>query len=141
VLIDSEVLTAAVFRKCCAYGRQPGLDQALDLFLDEARRRSSITTRRWTPPFRSILHGAENRGSRRISYGALPDRGVRSVLEGLQVPYCVASSSDLDRVSFSLSLTGLASAFRSRSIARKWWNAQARTDLFLYAAERMQPAV
>jgi beta-phosphoglucomutase-like phosphatase (HAD superfamily) len=36
------------------------------------------------------------------------------VLEGLQIPYCVASSSDVDRVSLSLSLTCLAAHFDSR---------------------------
>jgi len=44
----------------------------------------------------------------------LPIAGVGTVLERLQIPSCVASSSDLDRVSFSLSLTGLAPHFDGR---------------------------
>jgi beta-phosphoglucomutase-like phosphatase (HAD superfamily) len=64
---------------------------------------------------------------------------VRSVLEGLQVPHCVASSSDLDRVSFSLSLTGLAPHFGSRLYsAQMVERGKPAPDLFLYAAERMQ---
>ena len=36
------------------------------------------------------------------------------MLEGLKIPHCVASSSALDRVSLSLSLTGLARHFGDR---------------------------
>src|SRR5258708_28497675 len=40
-----------------------------------------------------------------------PIDGVGSVLEGLKIPHCVASSTILDRVCLSLSLTGLARHF------------------------------
>ncbi len=61
------------------------------------------------------------------------------MLEGLQIPHCVASSSDLDRVSFSLTLTGLAPHFGSRLYsAQMVERGKPAPDLFLYAAERMQ---
>jgi beta-phosphoglucomutase-like phosphatase (HAD superfamily) len=57
----------------------------------------------------------------------------------LQIPHCVASSSDLDRVSFSLSLTGLSSHFGGRLYsAQMVERGKPAPDLFLYAAERMQ---
>jgi HAD superfamily hydrolase (TIGR01509 family) len=63
---------------------------------------------------------------------------VRAVLEGLQTPHCVASSSDSDRVSFSLSLTGLAPHFGKRLYtAQMVERGKPAPDLFLYAAERM----
>jgi len=68
-----------------------------------------------------------------------PIDGVGSVLEGLKIPHCVASSSALDRVSLSLSLTGLARTSATGSIPRRWWTAASlRPISSLYAAERMQ---
>jgi HAD superfamily hydrolase (TIGR01509 family) len=70
--------------------------------------------------------------------GLCPIEGVSSVLEGLQIPHCVASSSDVDRVSFSLSLTGLAQHFDTRLYtAQMVERGKPAPDLFLYAAERM----
>ncbi len=61
------------------------------------------------------------------------------MLADLQIPHCVASSSDIDRVSLSLSLTGLApyfdeQLFTSQMVER----GKPAPDLFLYAAERMR---
>jgi HAD superfamily hydrolase (TIGR01509 family) len=68
-----------------------------------------------------------------------PIEGVSSVLEGLQIPHCVASSSDVDRISFSLSLTGLASHFDGRLYTSQMVErGKPAPDLFLHAAERMQ---
>jgi HAD superfamily hydrolase (TIGR01509 family) len=65
--------------------------------------------------------------------------GVQSVLEGLRIPHCVASSSDVDRVSFSLALTGLAPYFDARLYTSQMVaRGKPAPDLFLYAAERMQ---
>jgi HAD superfamily hydrolase (TIGR01509 family) len=64
---------------------------------------------------------------------------VSSVLEGLQIPHCVASSSDFDRVSFSLSLTGLAPHFERRLYTSQMVErGKPAPDLFLYAADKMQ---
>jgi HAD superfamily hydrolase (TIGR01509 family) len=64
---------------------------------------------------------------------------VNSVLEGLQIPHCVASSSDADRVSFSLALTGLAPHFDNRLYtAQMVERGKPAPDLFLYAAEKMR---
>jgi beta-phosphoglucomutase-like phosphatase (HAD superfamily) len=61
------------------------------------------------------------------------------VLEGLQIPSCVASSSDFDRVSFSLSLTGLAPHFDRRLYTSQMVErGKPAPDLFLYAAAAMQ---
>jgi HAD superfamily hydrolase (TIGR01509 family) len=68
-----------------------------------------------------------------------PIEGVGSVLDGLQIPHCVASSSDFDRVSFSLSMTGLAPHFDQRLYTSQMVErGKPAPDLFLYAAERMR---
>jgi HAD superfamily hydrolase (TIGR01509 family) len=68
-----------------------------------------------------------------------PMQGVKSVLDGLLIPHCVASSSDLDRVSFSLSLTGLTAHFDQRLFTSQMvQRGKPAPDLFLYAAGKMQ---
>ena len=141
VLIDSEVLSCRCLSEVLArYGISLGLDQALDLFLG---RSATAVLDHYQALGRSIPEQfyVELRAAVRTAFLAAlcPIEGVRSVLEGLQVPHCVASSSDLDRVSFSLSLTGLAPHFGRRLYsAQMVERGKPAPDLFLYAAERMQ---
>jgi HAD superfamily hydrolase (TIGR01509 family) len=141
VLIDSEVLSCRCLSQVLAgYGIKLGLDQALELFLG---RSTTAVLDHYEALGRSIPQqfSAElSAGVRAAFLSALcPIEGVSSVLEGLQIPHCVASSSDFDRVSFSLSLTGLAPHFDSRLYTSQMVErGKPAPDLFLYAAERMQ---
>jgi len=70
------------------------------------------------------------------SLAAMP--GVIDLLSSLKTPVCIASSSDLDRVTFSLSLAKLseffgAHVFTSQMVKR----GKPAPDLFLYAAANM----
>ena len=141
VLVDSEVLSCRCLSEVLAgYGINLNLDEALNLFLG---RSSTAVLDHYQALGRSIpaQFYDELRIGVRAAFlsGLCPIDGVRSVLEGLEVPYCVASSSDLDRVSFSLSLTGLAPHFGTRLYsAQMVERGKPAPDLFLYAAERMQ---
>jgi HAD superfamily hydrolase (TIGR01509 family) len=141
VLVDSEVLSCRCLSEVLAgYGISLGLDQALDLFL--GRSMTAVldhykTIGRLDP----AQFSAELRAGVRAAFlsALCPIEGVSSVLEGLHTPHCVASSSDVDRVSFSLSLTGLASHFDGRLYTSQMVErGKPAPDLFLHAAERMQ---
>jgi HAD superfamily hydrolase (TIGR01509 family) len=141
VLVDSEVLSCRCLSEVLAgYGISLGLDQALDLFL--GRSMTAVldhykTIGRLDPE----QFSAELRAGVRAAFlsALCPIEGVSAVLEGLQTPHCVASSSDVDRVSFSLSLTGLASHFDGRLYTSQMVErGKPAPDLFLHAAERMQ---
>jgi HAD superfamily hydrolase (TIGR01509 family) len=68
-----------------------------------------------------------------------PIPGIGAVVSGLRAPFCVASSSDIDRVSLSLDVTGLAPHFGGRLYtAQMVRNGKPAPDLFLYAAEKMR---
>jgi HAD superfamily hydrolase (TIGR01509 family) len=141
VLVDSEVLSCRCLSKAlAAYGIDLGVDQAPDLFLGR-----SVTAVR--EHYEALGHSipeqfsAELREDVRAAFlsALCPIEGVSSVLEGLQIPHCVASSSDVDRVSLSLSLTGLAPHFDSQLFTSQMVKrGKPAPDLFLYAAERMQ---
>ncbi|MCC8984021.1 HAD family hydrolase [Bradyrhizobium acaciae] len=67
-----------------------------------------------------------------------PIAGIAALLGELQLPYCVASSSDLERVTFSLDLTGLATGFGPRLYTSQMVkHGKPAPDLFLYAAAAM----
>jgi HAD superfamily hydrolase (TIGR01509 family) len=141
VLVDSEVLSCRCLSETLAgYGINLGLDQALDLFLG---RSVTAVLDHYEALGRSIPEQFSTElkaGVRAAFLSALcPIEGVNSVLEGLQIPHCVASSSDVDRVSFSLSLTGLAPHFDRRLYTSQMVErGKPAPDLFLYAADRMQ---
>jgi HAD superfamily hydrolase (TIGR01509 family) len=141
VLVDSEVLSCRCLSEVLAgYGIDLDLDQALDLFLGRSmtavRDHYEAHGRLIPEQFSTELSA----GVRAAFLSALcPIEGVSSVLEGLQIPHCVASSSDFDRVSFSLSLTGLAPHFERRLYTSQMVErGKPAPDLFLYAADRMQ---
>jgi HAD superfamily hydrolase (TIGR01509 family) len=141
VLVDSELLSCRCLSSALAgYGINLGVDQALDLFLG---RSLTAVFEHYEALGCSIPEqfAAELKIGIRATFlsSLCPIEGVNSVLEDLRIPHCVASSSDVERVSFSLSLTGLAPYFdsqlyTSQMVAR----GKPAPDLFLYAAERMQ---
>ncbi len=118
VLVDSEVLSCRCLSEVLARsGIEIGVDQVLDLFLGrsvavvlEHYRESGLLN----PEQFSAELTAKVRAAFRSGLG--PVAGVGAVLERLRIPTCVASSSDFDRVTLSLSLTGLEFSFRRTAL-------------------------
>ena len=141
VLVDSEMLSCRCLSETlAAHGIDLGVDQALDLFLG---RSVTAVFQHYQALGRIIPEqfAAELAAGVRAAFvsSLCPIKGVKSVLEGLRIPHCVASSSDVDRVSFSLALTGLAPHFDTRLYTSQMvTRGKPAPDLFLYAAERMQ---
>jgi HAD superfamily hydrolase (TIGR01509 family) len=141
VLIDSEMLSCRCLSQVLAdNGITIAVDQILELFL--GRNTAAVLEHyKETGRLNPEKFSAELAASVREAFlsALCPIEGVGSVLEGLQVPYCVASSSDFDRVSTSLSLTGLAIHFDERLFTSQMVErGKPEPDLFLYAAEKMQ---
>jgi HAD superfamily hydrolase (TIGR01509 family) len=141
VLIDSEVLSCRCLSEVLArYGIDLAPGQALDLFLGRSvtavrehyEALGRLIPEQFSAELKAGVHAA-------FLSGLCPIEGVSSVLADLHIPHCVASSSDVDRVSLSLSLTGLAPHFDGRLYtAQMVERGKPAPDLFLYAAERMQ---
>ena len=141
VLVDSETLSCHCLSRVLAdYGIDLGPAEVLDLFLG----RSVTAVREHYEALGQMIpeqFAAELKAGVRAAFlsGLGPIEGVNAVLEDLQIPHCVASSSDVDRVSLSLSLTGLASHFDVRLYTSQMVErGKPAPDLFLYAAEKMQ---
>jgi HAD superfamily hydrolase (TIGR01509 family) len=64
--------------------------------------------------------------------------GVHDLLANLRVPYCMATSSSLDRAAFSLEVTGLLPFFEGRIFcASMVEHGKPAPDLFLFAARTL----
>ncbi|MCK1348924.1 HAD family hydrolase [Bradyrhizobium sp. 193] len=145
VLVDSELLSCQCLSdELSESGISLTLAQALELFL--GRSTSAITRH-----YRELGHAMPVDFPSRLKSRVLmafekalhPVSDVDMILSGLRAPFCVASSSDIDRVALSLDVTGLRAHFGDRIYtAQMVRHGKPAPDLFLYAAEQMgaQPA-
>lgn len=141
VLVDSELLSCRCLSEVLAeFGLRLSVEQALELFLGRS-------TKAIEQHYRDLGHALPDDFLARLKArvletfaGALqPIAGVGTVLSQLKMPRCVASSSDLDRVSLSLDVTGLAPHFGGRLYtAQMVRHGKPAPDLFLHAAGKMQ---
>jgi HAD superfamily hydrolase (TIGR01509 family) len=143
VLVDSELLSCQSLADIL---RLSGIDlsvaEALDLFLG---RSTKAVLQHYREQGRELpaTFLADLRERVRESFAASlqPIPGIATVLAKLPVPFCVASSSDLDRVRFSLATAGLASYFDDRLYtAEMVARGKPAPDLFLFAARQMRVA-
>ncbi|MET4385590.1 HAD superfamily hydrolase (TIGR01509 family) [Bradyrhizobium sp. F1.4.3] len=141
VLVDSELLSCQCLSEVLAEsGFELSVEQALDLFLGRStaaigqyyRERGQILPDEFLLRLKSRVLGT-------FGEALQPIPGINAVVSALKVPYCVASSSDLDRVALSLNVTGLAPHFGDRLYtAQMVKHGKPAPDLFLYAAGKMQ---
>jgi HAD superfamily hydrolase (TIGR01509 family) len=141
VLVDSELLSCQCLSEVLAeHGFELGVEQALELFLGRStaaigqyyRERGQILPDEFLPRLKE-------RVLKTFAGTLQPIPGVGTVLSGLTTPCCVASSSDIDRVSLSLDVTSLAPHFVDRLYtAQMVKHGKPAPDLFLYAAGKMQ---
>src|SRR4051812_664056 len=140
VLVDSEILSCGCLSAVLAnHGIDVGVNEVLELFTG----RSVAAVREHFGALGQVLpeaFAAELKQRVRQSFAAslLPIEGVDAVLGNLRRPICVASSSDLDRVAFSLAMTGLFKYFIGRLYtAQMVKRGKPAPDLFLHAAAAM----
>ncbi|TQF31306.1 HAD family hydrolase [Bradyrhizobium sp. UNPA324] len=141
VLVDSELLSCRCLSKVLAgFGIALSQQQALELFLGRStkaieqhyRDLGQIVPESFLPCLKSQVLST-------FAASLQPIAGVAGVVSDLSVPFCVASSSDLDRVALSLDVTGLRAHFGDRIYtAQMVRHGKPAPDLFLYAAEKMR---
>lgn len=141
VLVDSELLSCRCLSEVLAeFAIQLSVEQALELFLGRSPKAIEEHYRdlgRVLPD--DFLPGLKARVLETFTGALQPIPGVGTLLSGLKAPFCVASSSDLDRVSLSLEVTGLAPHFGDRLYtAQMVRHGKPAPDLFLHAAGKMR---
>lgn len=143
VLIDSELISCrCLIETLRGYGIEATLEEVFAAFLGRSTRSIAEHYRAAGLNIPDDFP-AELRTRVRQAFAAelRPIENIETVLRRLAAVYCVASSSDLDRVEFSLALTGLSDLFSGRIFtAQMVANGKPAPDLFLYAAARMNAA-
>ncbi|WP_441235041.1 HAD family hydrolase [Bradyrhizobium sp. 930_D9_N1_4] len=140
VLVDSELLSCRCLSEVLAeFGFHLGVEQALALFLGRSTKAIDHHYRDLGQVLPvEFLPRLKARVLETFAGALQPIRGIGTVLSELKVPCCVASSSDLDRVSLSLDVTGLAPLLGDRIYtAQMVRHGKPAPDLFLHAAEKM----
>lgn len=144
VLVDSEPLSIAVLIDMVAHqGVQITPEEAYERFL--GRSVASMTATLWDEygietdidfleHMRSALFARFRNELKAID-------GMGETLDRLDVPRCVASSSQPERIRYSLGLTGLLGRLEPHIFsATMVKNGKPAPDLFLHAADQMQAA-
>lgn len=143
VLVDSEVLSCQCLSELLGeHGIALSEDEVVELFLG---RSTAALLNHYRDERRFVaetfLPALKSRVLQRFGETLRPIPGIETVVSRLESPCCVASSSDLDRVSRSLALTGLAALFGDRLYtAQMVERGKPAPDLFLYAAVKMHAA-
>ena len=143
VLVDSEMLSCQCLSETLGeYGIELGIEQVLQLFLGKSSAAVTLYWRQRGQPLpETFLPELKSRVRERFRRSLQPIPGIGSLLSSLRTPFCVASSSDLDRVALSLVLTGLAPHFGDRLYTSQMVpRGKPAPDLFLYAAAQMKTA-
>lgn len=141
VLVDSEVLAVDVFCEVLVAAGVPAVPAMIArcFGMKQADIIASVARDTGRPVPASVADDLWPATRRRFGTSLKPMPGVVRFLERLaDRPRCVASSSSLERIRFSLAVTGLDRffgdrVFSSQQVAR----GKPAPDLFLFAADRM----
>jgi HAD superfamily hydrolase (TIGR01509 family) len=136
VLVDSEALSCRCLAEAMVRaGIEISTEQVLELFLGRSTAALVDYCRGVGKPLPATFLPELALDVRETFRARLkPIAGIAAVLAELRLPYCVASSSDLERVKFSLELTGLAPSFYTAQMVKQ---GKPAPDLFLHAASAM----
>lgn len=140
VLVNTEILSAQAFRT--VYARH-GLTISHDDFVQQIGLKQADIIK--------ILRGAEGgllppEADAQLTAEVLtlirdhvqPTEGIAALLQGLRLPFCVASSSDVARIRLSLGTAGVLAPFEGRIFSSSMVvNGKPAPDLFLLAATHL----
>jgi HAD superfamily hydrolase (TIGR01509 family) len=140
VLVDSEVLSCQCLSDVLVeFGIALSRDEVLDLFLGRstAAIEEHYRERGQMLPD-DVFVRLKTRLLAKFATSLQPIPGIGAVVSRLKAPFCVASSSDIDRVSLCLDVTGLRGHFGDRVYtAQMVRHGKPAPDLFLHAAAKM----
>lgn len=144
VLIDSEVIsTRTLIETLASHGLPVDLDYVRSTYLGRSVATVKADFRRLTG--RDLAEGFEAELLARLLSAYRRDlkivEGVRDLLDGLPLPFCMATSSGTERARLSLEVVGLLPAFEGRTFcASMVERGKPAPDLFLLAARTLGAA-
>lgn len=142
VLVDSEALVMEVeAAMLTAAGYPITVDEIADRFvgLSYATMLDELGAEHGRPVPAALGRRVRQAALDELSHRLRPVKGIEALLEGLDRPRCVASSSDLDRIELSLTVTELGRFFEPGTVfsAQMVERGKPAPDLFELAAARL----
>jgi len=140
VLVDSETLSCDRLQALLAeHGVVMDMPEIYDRFLGRGFLAVAEHLRARSVELPADFRGRfETEVSTAFRQSLQPTPGIGDLLRALRVPFCLASSSSLERIALSLSLTGLKDLFGNRIFAGEMVpRGKPAPDLFLHAAQAM----
>lgn len=141
VLVDSEIISNRVF---CAMLNELGLELTLDdmfsrfVGLSMPQCLDRIAAMLGASPPEDFAARLQEKTEAALRAEVKPVPGVRAVLDGLELPFCVASSGSRRKIRLTLGATGLLERFGDRIFsAEDVVHSKPAPDLFLHAAAAM----
>ncbi|MBA3772400.1 MAG: HAD family hydrolase [Ramlibacter sp.] len=140
VLVDSETIACATVASVLTrHGMPCDLPEVLTLFL--GRSAKDVTEHYVQMAHRPLplgfVQGWRAQLLEAFARELKPIDGVRELVEALEIPYCLASSSDEERIELALRKTGLWDLFEGRIFSTTMVaNGKPAPDVFLLAASR-----
>ena len=140
VLVDSEPISNQVFADMLGeIGIPVTLDYMFDNFMGHSMayclgRVASLLGR---PPAPDFAEAYRRRVKQALAAQLKPVPGIAAALDAIDLPYCVASNGDDDKIRATLEITGLLARFAGKQfsvsdVAR----GKPAPDIFLYAAQQ-----
>ena len=142
VLVDSERITCSVLAAMLTeVGIPATLDSAFEEFVGNSLVRcvAMIEEKLGAPLPETFVPDFKKRTEFALRESLTPVAGIKEALAQIELPTCVASSGDHDKMRTTLGVTGLYSTFEGRifsvtEVARS----KPYPDVYLYAARRME---
>ncbi|KJD31539.1 HAD family hydrolase [Tamlana nanhaiensis] len=141
ILVDSEIVSNQVLVDMAnEHGANIDLEYAFNHFKGSfieacVEKISAIATK---PLIDNFIEVYRERSFTAFKQNMKPVKGIKQVLEHLELPFCVASSGPEDKIKLNLELTGLLPHFEDRIFScykiQKW---KPNPAVFLWAAETM----
>lgn len=141
VVVDSEVLSCQCLADVLSqHGLSIGIEEVFARFL--GRTLSDVDAYYLAQRGSRLPTGFRDEFRRRLNVSfrdsLKPVPHVVEVINALACPYCMASSSDVDRIRLALTVTGLDSLFDGRIFSSAMVDrGKPAPDLFLFAAQQM----
>lgn len=140
VLVDSERISHEVLQQMLAeHGHRISFEQAVATFMGSSMQRAlELVEAMVQVPPEQFLPAFRTRSFEAFKTSLQPVAGVTELLDSLAVPFCVASNGPREKMSLTLTRTGLMHHFAGRMFsADDVAHPKPAPDLFLLAAARL----